>query len=213
MASNYQKLNTKIFNERLANKQYANATGARRAVGKSEMSEDEKRKAYASIDKHFGVAAAPAKASAAPKSKRAVAKKGATKASAAAAKTGRGAARGKRTAAKKTASARSAKSAPAEGAPALPTLADLHAGAEATRAAMAGLGEAAGIDPSLDVKSAARKGAEILQHSIDQIGALLGHKEPAAAVPPTPASVPSTLPPPAPPESGDGEMEDEGDGA
>lgn len=62
MASNYTKLDLKkIFKTRLTDGHYTNATGARRGVGKSEMTDDEKKKSYKAIDDHFGTtpAAAP----------------------------------------------------------------------------------------------------------------------------------------------------------
>lgn len=196
MASNYQKLNIKLFNERLAGNQYESVTGARRAVGKSEMTDDEKAKAYKAINKHFDVESEPktggstkgATKSAGP------AKRGAATKPAAAAKTAakgapkaRAAGRGKRTGGAKKTSARANKSAPAEGAPAASELAELHAGAQATREALIGLTAAQEIDPSLDVKGAAARGAAILQHSIDRIGALLG-----TAAPIEPSTTPFT---------------------
>lgn len=183
MASNYSKLDLKSFKERLGAAHYKNATGARRGVGKSEMSDDEKSKAYKVIDTHFNVEAAP-KAAAKTVAKKAVAKKTAPKAApAAAVKTGRGAGRGKKTAAKKT-STRGRKAADAEGAPATSTeqddhrneLANLHAGAEATRSAMTGLVQAAGIDGTIDVKAGAREGAALLQRSISRISSILGSR-------------------------------------
>lgn len=172
MASTYSKLDLKGFKERLTAKHYANATGARRGVGKSEMSDADKTSAYAAIDKHFGVEAKPAKTSAVtakrqPAKRTTAAVKGAT----AKPKT---AARAKKTSAKKT-SARGRKAADADGAPATQELADLHAGASATQAAMAGLATASELDPGLDVKASVQQGAEILQHSINRIGELLGH--------------------------------------
>lgn len=186
MASNYSKLDLKSFKERLTAKHYKDATGARRGVGKSEMSADDKSAAYTAINRHFGVEAKPAKAVGAPKAKRAPAKRAATVKSAA--KVARGAGRAKRTTtAKKGTSARGRKAADAEGAPAARELADLQAGTAATQSAMAGLAAAAELDPKLDVRAAAQHGAEILQHSIERIGKILGHK---TAEPTAPASAP-----------------------
>jgi len=194
MASNYQKLNIKLFNERLAGNQYESVTGARRAVGKSEMTDDEKAKAYKAINKHFDVESEP-KTGGSTKTKGAgPAKRGAATKPTTAAKTAvkgapkaRAAGRGKRTGGAKKTSARANKSAPAEGAPAASELAELHAGAQATREALIGLTAAQEIDPSLDVKGAAARGAAILQHSIDRIGALLG-----TAAPIEPSTTPFT---------------------
>lgn len=201
MASNYSKLDLKGFKERLSAKHYANATGARRGVGKSEMSEADKASAYTAINKHFNVEASP-KASA-PKAKRVVAKK------AAAVKTpatkARGAGRAKRGPAKKTTSAKGRKGADAEGAPATQELADLLAGADATRQALAGLGEAADIDGSIDVKTSARRGADILQRSIERISQILEPRLPSVPEPVAPPSSPA----PAAPEPEDDEEDDD----
>lgn len=202
MASNYSKLDLKGFKERLGAKHYANATGARRGVGKSEMSEPDKASAYTAINKHFNVEAAP-KASA-PKAKRTPAKK------TAAVKTTvtkvRVTGRAKRTAAKKTPSARGRKGADAEGAPAQQELADLLAGADATRQALAGLGEAADIDGSIDVKTAARRGADILQRSIERISQILDPRLPRHDQEPV---APPSSPAPAAPEPEDDEEDDD----
>lgn len=51
----FEKTTLKVFKRRLEAGEYANATGARRAVGKTqEMSDAEKKKAYAAIDAHPG---------------------------------------------------------------------------------------------------------------------------------------------------------------
>ena len=90
----YEKLTKKTFLEKLANDEYAEATGARRAVGKAtEMTEDEKKTCKAAIDKKFGDSSAVKKpvakkaakvAKAAPKAAK-VAKKAAKVAKASAA--------------------------------------------------------------------------------------------------------------------------------
>lgn len=186
MSSNYSKLDLKAFKARLTSGHYANATGARRGVGKSEMSDDEKKKAYKAIDDHFPDAT---KASAkAPATAKRPAKASAKAVAKPAAK--RGAARGKRSA--KAASAKGSKTS-AEGAPAASQeLADLQAGAQATRESLAGLASAAELDPELDVKAHVRRGATILQHAIDRIGNLLGiPSETPDAEPPAPADAPS----------------------
>ena len=164
MASNYTKLDLKTFKTRLADGHYANATGARRGVGKSELTDDEKKKAYKAIDEHFGTSSEPApKAAGTKRTAKAVAK---TPVKA------RGAGRGKRAA--KAGSTRGSKTV-AEAAPAASQeLADLHTGAQATRESLAGLASASELDSELDVKLAAQRGAKILQHSIDRIGELLG---------------------------------------
>ena len=205
MASNYSKLDLKGFKERLGAKHYANATGARRGVGKSEMSEADKASAYAAINKHFNVEAAP-KASA-PKAKRTPAKK--TAAVKTPATKARGTGRAKRTAAKKTTSAKGRKGADAEGAPAAQELADLLAGADATRQALAGLGEAADIDGSIDVKTAARRGADILQRSIERISQILEPRLPAVPEPVAPPSSPTPVAPAPAPEDEEEEDDDE----
>ena len=182
MASNYSKLDLKSFKTRLTSGHYDNATGARRGVGKSEMSDDEKKKAYKAIDDHF-----PDAAKAAPKAP-STAKRPAKASAKAVAKPAakRGAARAKRTS--KTASAKGSKTS-AEGAPAASQeLADLQAGAQATRESLAGLASAAELDPELDVKAHVRRGATILQHAIDRIGSLLG-------IPPETSDAPDTEPP------------------
>lgn len=168
MASNYQKMTMKIFSERLSSNHYANATGARRAVGKSDMTDDEKRKAYSSIDRHFGVE--PMASGTKPAAKKTVAKK-------TVAKTARGAGRAPRSTAKKGSRA----STETDSAPGVvhQEIASLHAGASATREAMAGLSAASEFDSTIDLKMAARRGADILQYSIDRIGELLGRKDPS----------------------------------
>lgn len=198
MASNYVKLDLKTFKARITDNHYANATGARRGVGKSEMTDDEKKKAYKVIDDHFG--SAPA---ATPKvgGSKTVAKTVAKPAAKAVAKTvakapvkARVAGRGKRTA--KAGSARGSKTAP-EGAPAASQeLADLHTGAQATRESLAGLASASEIDEKLDLRLAAQRGAKILQHSIDRIGTLLGIAPEAEVQEPAEAA-PSSAPAPA----------------
>lgn len=168
MASNYTKLDLKAFRLRLTEGHYTNATGARRGVGKSEMTEDEKKKAYKAIDEHFG---ASSTAAAAPKE---TAKRVAKTTTKPVAKAGakRAAGRAKRGA--KAGSTRGNKPA-AEVAPAASQeLADLRIGAQATRDSLAGLASASELDPGLDVKLAVQRGAKVLQHSIDRIGELLG---------------------------------------
>lgn len=193
MASTYSKLDLKGFKERLANKQYKDATGARRGVGKSEMSDDDKKKAHAAINAHFGVEAAPAAKAGGVKAKRGPAKK--TAAVKTAGTKTKGAPRAKRAAsAKKTASARGRKTADAEGAPATQELADLQAGTAATRDALTGLAAAAELDPGLDVRGAVQRGASILDQSITRIGEILGHPK---AEPSTPPPAPSSEPEPA----------------
>lgn len=75
----YAKLTVKNFKARLDNNDYGSATGARRAVGKmSTWSEEEKKKAHALVNKHFGVDDSPSKPTAkkvSKKGKKRVAKK------------------------------------------------------------------------------------------------------------------------------------------
>jgi len=202
MATNYVKLDMKVFKDRLGSKQYKYATGARRAVGKSEMSQADKESCYASINKHFGVSDKPAKAASV---KRPAAKKTAVKATTKTPKAGRG----KRTAATKKGTSARGKTSDAEGAPAAQELAELQAGAAATQAAMAGLATASELDPGLDVKAAIKQGAEILQHSIDRIGLLLGRK--VAVLPEVPEPAPVSEPPPSEPPVEDEEDEEKDD--
>lgn len=172
MASNYTKLDLKTFKTRLADGHYANATGARRGVGKSELTDDEKKKAYKAIDEHFGTSSEPAPKAAGTKRTAKAAPKAPAKAVAKTPVKARGAGRGKRAA--KAGSTRGSKTV-AEAAPAASQeLADLHTGAQATRESLAGLASASELDSELDVKLAAQRGAKILQHSIDRIGELLG---------------------------------------
>lgn len=190
MASNYSKLDLKSFKTRLGEDAYKNATGARRGVGKSEMTADEKEKAYKAINAHFGVESKPVPA---PKAKR-VAK--AVPAKSAATKTTRTAGRAKKTAAKKTAG-RGRKASDSEAAPALDQhneLANLQAAADATRSAMAGLTEAAHLDATLDVKASAQQGADILKNAIARIHEIVGElpsSSPATLSEPPAADVPS----------------------
>jgi hypothetical protein len=173
MASNYTKLDLKAFRLRLTEGHYTNATGARRGVGKSEMTEDEKKKAYKAINEHFGDTSATAAEAQKEPAKR-VAKTTAKTAAKPVAKAGakRTAGRAKRGA--KAGSTRGNKPA-AEVAPAASQeLADLRIGAQATRDSLAGLASASELDPGLDVKLAVQRGAKVLQHSIDRIGELLG---------------------------------------
>lgn len=187
MASNYTKLDIKTFKTRLTEGHYANATGARRGVGKSEMNDDEKKKAYKAIDDHFGTTPA-----AAPKA--AGAKRVAKVTAKAVVKTGakRTAGRAKRTV--KAGSGRGSKPATESAPAASQELADLHTGAQATREALAGLASASELDGELDVKLTAQRGAKILQHSIDRIGELLGiapeASEPAESEPANDAPTP-----------------------
>lgn len=60
--SSYQKFTLQTIKDNLKSGKYKNATGANRAVGKTqELSESDKVKAKALIAKHFGVEAAPVK--------------------------------------------------------------------------------------------------------------------------------------------------------
>lgn len=172
MASNYSKLDLRSFKTRLGEDAYKNATGARRGVGKSEMTAEEKDAAYKAINKHFGVESKPVPA---PKAKR-VAKAAKVAPVKAATKTARTAGRAKKTAAKKT-SGRGRKASDSEAAPALDQheeLANLQAAADATRSAMAGLKDAAHLDATLDVKASAQQGFAILQNAIARIHEIVG---------------------------------------
>jgi len=55
----YTKMTVADFKKKLNGGHYANPTGARRGVGKADLSDDEKAKCYKAIDKHFDVSAAP----------------------------------------------------------------------------------------------------------------------------------------------------------
>lgn len=75
--SSYQKFTLSTFKKKLANGDYENATGANRAIGKTqELSEGDKAKAKAMVATHFGVE--PSKAS--PKKKASKSSKKAAKA-------------------------------------------------------------------------------------------------------------------------------------
>jgi hypothetical protein len=83
--SSYQKFTLQTIRDNLKSGKYANATGANRAIGKTqELSSTDKEKAKALVAKHFGVEVSPAKK--APAKKAAAKKAPAKKASAKSAK-------------------------------------------------------------------------------------------------------------------------------
>ncbi len=50
----YEKVTLAVFKRKLAEGQYKNLTGARRAIGRLDWTDDEKKKAQAMANKHFG---------------------------------------------------------------------------------------------------------------------------------------------------------------
>lgn len=80
----YKKMTAEDFKARLKNGDYKDATGARRGVGKADLSDDEKEQCRRAIDKFFGAEPAPAagkkpqkKVAKAPTNKKVSAKKAA----------------------------------------------------------------------------------------------------------------------------------------
>lgn len=129
----YDKLSLASFKEALKANKYANATGARRAVGKATtLSDADKDKARAAIDAHFGSApaapAAPKKAPAAKKAAAAAPKKVAAKKAAAAPKKQAAAAKPAAQPKKKAAASRQPRAAKPEQQAALPVQGVAHVG-------------------------------------------------------------------------------------
>ena len=58
----YTKMTVADFKKKLKDGEYETATGARRGIGKTAFSEEEKTACHRAIDKHFGEEAAPKKA-------------------------------------------------------------------------------------------------------------------------------------------------------
>lgn len=71
----YKKVTLEVLKGKLKSGDYADPTAARRALGRVELSDDEKNKARLAINKHFGVSADTKKAPAKAPAKKAPAKK------------------------------------------------------------------------------------------------------------------------------------------